>query len=94
MAVSAAGPIQQKLILLYSGQKLQEIKERSQIGHAACHDVRRLLLDERIAEIRGEPTPVKVRGKIFWYDKYRAGTDIKCRPEVATQALRNVDGYA
>lgn len=55
------------------------LRFHSSVGTAAYHDLRRLLLDERVSEIRGQPTPVKVKGRTFWYDKYRIGADIAQR---------------
>lgn len=55
------------------------MKFHSSVGTAAYHDLRRSLLDDRVSEIIGQPTRVKVRGRIFWYDKYRIGNDIAQR---------------
>lgn len=49
------------------------------IGTAAYHDLRRLLLDDRASEMIGTPTKVTVRGRVFWYDKYRVGNDVQQR---------------
>ena len=43
---------------------------------SAYHDLRRLLVDDRVAEIRGTPTRVTVNGRLFWYDKYRLGNEM------------------
>lgn len=52
---------------------MAELRYHSQIGISAYHDLRRLLQDDRAMEIRGTPTPVTVKGRVFWYDKYRVG---------------------
>ena len=49
------------------------VRYHSQVGTAAYHDLRRMLLDDRAAEVRGSPTRVTVKGRVFWYDKYRIG---------------------
>ncbi len=55
------------------------IKFHSQIGEAAFSDLRRLLQDESVSDLRGTPTLVTVKAKKFWYDKYRIGTDVRQR---------------
>lgn len=49
----------------------------SAIAHAAYHDLRRSLQDEAVTEIRGAPTRVERNGKIYWYDSYRIGSDVR-----------------
>ena len=48
----------------------------SQVGMAAYLDLLRLLQDEAVSALRGAPTAVTVKGRIFWYDKYRIGTEM------------------
>lgn len=48
-------------------------------GNAAYHDLRRLLMDAALSEIRGTPTRIAVRGRHFWYDKYRIGNEVRQR---------------
>jgi hypothetical protein len=55
------------------------VRYHSQVGVAAYHDLRRLLLDEQTAEVRGTPTRVTVKGRVFWYDKYRIGNEMAQR---------------
>ena len=50
------------------------IDRHSHIGHSAYLDLKRKLQDDRLLEIKGSPTRVTVKGKVFWYDKYRLGT--------------------
>lgn len=64
--------------MLYSGMAAT-IRYHSQVGTSAYHDLRRLLLDDRISELRGTPTRVAVKGRTFWYDKYRVGSDMAQR---------------
>ena len=52
------------------------IRYHSQVGSSAYQDLRRLLLDDRVSELRGTPTRVTVKGRAFWYDKYRVGRDM------------------
>ena len=56
------------------------VRYHSQVGTAAYHDLRRLLLDEQTAEVRGAPTRVTVKGRVFWYDKYRIGNEMARPP--------------
>ena len=55
---------------------MEQLKYHSPIGIAAHHDLLRLSLDERLSEIQGTPTRVTVKGRVFWYDKYRLGTQM------------------
>lgn len=55
------------------------IARHSTTAHAAYHDLRRSLLDDAVAEIRGAPTRVERRGRVYWYDSYRVGSDVKKR---------------
>lgn len=55
------------------------IKYHSHIGEAAYADLKRLLLDESVSQIRGAPTLVTVKSRRFWYDKYRVGNSHKQR---------------
>lgn len=49
----------------------------SAIAHAAYHDLLRALLDDRAGELRGTPTRVERAGKVYWYDSYRVGTEVR-----------------
>lgn len=53
-----------------------EIRFHSNVALAAYHDLRRMLLDDEVSDLRGTPTRVEVKGRIFWYDKYRVGQKI------------------
>ncbi|MBI1362217.1 MAG: hypothetical protein GC155_18230 [Alphaproteobacteria bacterium] len=55
------------------------IRYHSQVGSSAYHDLRRMLLDDQAADIRGTPTKVTVKGRSYWYDKYRVGNDMRQR---------------
>ena len=55
------------------------MQRHSPISHAAYHDLLRSLLDETVAGMRGTPTRVIRKGKIYWYDTYRVGTDVRKR---------------
>ncbi|RYZ12525.1 MAG: hypothetical protein EON61_08485 [Alphaproteobacteria bacterium] len=52
------------------------IRHYSQVGAAAYHDLRRMLQDDQASEIRGTPTKVTVKDRVFWYDKYRVGNEM------------------
>ncbi len=49
----------------------------SSIAHAAYHDLLRSLLDEAVSDIRGTATRVERSGKVYWYDSYRVGSDVR-----------------
>jgi hypothetical protein len=69
---------------------MPSIRYHSQVGVAAYHDLRRTLMDDSATEVRGTPTRVTVKGRIFWYDKYRIGNAMAQRyigPDTA--ALRD-----
>lgn len=53
------------------------IHHHSNVGLAAYHDLKRLLLDDAISEVRGSLTLVKAKRGNFWYDKYRVGNTMK-----------------
>ena len=53
------------------------IRYHSSTGQAAYHDLRRLLQDEAISELRGAPTLVSKRDRHFWYDRYRVGAQVR-----------------
>ncbi|MEL6365375.1 MAG: GSU2403 family nucleotidyltransferase fold protein [Pseudomonadota bacterium] len=55
------------------------IERHSAVAHAAYIDLLRSLLDEKASEIRGTPTRVERRGRVYWYDSYRVGSDVKKR---------------
>lgn len=46
-------------------------------AHAAYHDLRRSLADERVAAIRGTPMREERKGRAYWYDTYRVGDAVK-----------------
>jgi hypothetical protein len=50
------------------------MRYHTQTGIAAFHDLLRLLQEDRVAELKGSPVLVQVKGRGFWYDKYRLGT--------------------
>ncbi len=53
------------------------ISRHSATVHAAYHDLLRSLMDEAVSDIRGTPTRVDRNGKIYWYDSYRVGSDVR-----------------
>ncbi len=56
-----------------------DLQYHGHTGNAAYHDLRRLLMDAAVSEIRGTPTRIAVRGRHFWYDKYRIGDEVRQR---------------
>lgn len=55
------------------------IRHHSNIGQAAYHDLKRLLLDDAVSDVRGTLTLVNAKRGDFWYDKYRVGNVMKQR---------------
>lgn len=53
------------------------IERHSPIAHSAYHDLLSSLRDEAVAEIRGTPTRIERNGRIYWYDTYRVGSNVK-----------------
>lgn len=53
------------------------IDRHSPIAHAAYHDLQRSLLDDAVSDIRGTPTRVVRKGKVYWYDSYRIGSEVR-----------------
>ncbi|WP_413873573.1 GSU2403 family nucleotidyltransferase fold protein [Albidovulum sp.] len=53
------------------------IEHHSPTGHAAYHDLLRSLKDDAASDLRGTPTRVKRNGKVYWYDTYRVGSDVR-----------------
>lgn len=41
----------------------------------AYHDLKNLLLDEAVSELRGTPVKRRVNGREYWYDHYRLGKE-------------------
>lgn len=56
-----------------------DLRFHSHTGNAAYHDLRRLLMDAAVSDIRGTPTRIAVKGRHFWYDKYRIGAEVRQR---------------
>lgn len=53
------------------------ISHHSPVAHSAYHDLLASLRDEAVAEIRGTPTRIERNGRVYWYDTYRVGSDVK-----------------
>ena len=53
------------------------IRRHSPIAHAAYFDLVASLKDEAVAELRGTPTRVVRNGKVYWYDTFRVGSDVR-----------------
>lgn len=53
------------------------IDRHSSTAHAAYHDLRRSLIDDAVSDIRGTPTRVERKGKVYWYDSYRIGSEVR-----------------
>jgi hypothetical protein len=52
-------------------------RRHSAIAHAAYFDLRASLKDEAVAELRGTPTRVERGDKVYWYDSFRVGSDVR-----------------
>jgi hypothetical protein len=53
------------------------MKYHSATAQAAYHDLRRSLMDDQIASIRGTPMQEERKGRFYWYDTYRIGDQVK-----------------
>lgn len=53
------------------------LTRHSTVAHAAYHDLLASLKDEAVMDLRGTPTKVERSGKIYWYDTFRVGTDVR-----------------
>jgi hypothetical protein len=53
------------------------ITHHSPTAHSAYHDLLGSLRDEAVAEIRGTPTRIDRNGRVYWYDTYRVGSEVK-----------------
>lgn len=49
----------------------------SATAQSAYHDLRRSLMDDQVAAIRGTPKQENRKGRVYWYDTYRVGDDVK-----------------
>lgn len=54
-------------------------QRHSPIAYAAYHDLLRALRDEAAGDLRGSPTRVARNGRVYWYDSFRVGTDVRKR---------------
>lgn len=67
----------------------------SATAHAAYHDLLRLLQDDSVAGIIGNPHKVVRNGRGYWYDMFRLGTSVQNRylgedtPEMAARVARH-----
>lgn len=67
----------------------------SAIAHAAYHDLLRSLRDEAVGDLRGTPTRVTRNGRVYWYDSYRVGSEVRKHyigedsPELAARIARH-----
>jgi hypothetical protein len=70
-------------------------EHHSAISHAAYHDLLRALQDEQASEIKGTPRLEKRDGRLYWYDMFRIGSDVRKRylgedtPELADRISRH-----
>ncbi|MEO0361701.1 MAG: GSU2403 family nucleotidyltransferase fold protein, partial [Pseudomonadota bacterium] len=55
------------------------IRRHSSVAHAAYHDLVRSLQDDAASDLRGSATRVERGGKVYWYDSYRIGGDVRKR---------------
>lgn len=53
------------------------IERHSATGHAAYHDLLRSLKDDAVSALRGTPTRIERNGRVYWYDSYRVGSDVR-----------------
>lgn len=53
------------------------VARHSPLAHAAYHDLLRALREEAVSELRGTPTRVARNGRIYWYDSFRVGNEVR-----------------
>ncbi|MFN4156272.1 MAG: GSU2403 family nucleotidyltransferase fold protein [Paracoccaceae bacterium] len=53
------------------------MNRHSPLAHAAYHDLLRLLLDDRVSDLRGTPGRVERGSRVYWYDSYRIGSEVR-----------------
>ena len=76
------------------------VSHHSAIAHAAYHDLLRSLRDEAVGDLRGTATRVTRNGRIYWYDSYRVGSEVRKHyigedsPELAARIARHGDQRA
>lgn len=79
---------------------MTDIPHHSPLAHAAYHDLLRSLRDEAIGDLRGTPTRVTRNGRIYWYDSFRVGSEVRKRyigedsPELAARMAQAQDARA
>ncbi|WP_374636809.1 GSU2403 family nucleotidyltransferase fold protein [Paracoccus sp. (in: a-proteobacteria)] len=76
------------------------VSYHSAIAHAAYHDLLRSLRDEAVGDLRGTATRVTRNGRVYWYDSYRVGSEVRKHyigedsPELAARIARHGDQRA
>ena len=55
------------------------VSHHSPLAHAAYHDLLRSLRDEATGDLRGTPTRVTRNGRVYWYDSFRVGSEVRKR---------------
>jgi len=75
---------------------MAEIAHHSSLAHSAYFDLLNALRDETVSELRGAPTRVERNGRVYWYDSYRVGTEVKKAyiGEDSPQLRQRLDGAA
>lgn len=58
---------------------MPDIRPLSMTAQTAWQDLLRLLREEQVSTMRGTPIQKVVRGKPYWFDKYRLGSEAKER---------------
>ncbi len=58
---------------------MTDLKPLSLAAHTTYHDLKSLMLDEQIRDLRGTPVRREVSGRHYWYDHYRLGNQVKGR---------------
>jgi hypothetical protein len=73
------------------------LKPHSPRAQAAYHDLRRLLLDDAVADLIGTPQMLLRNGRGYWYDLHRIGTSVRNRyigedsPEMSERMARHAE---
>ena len=61
---------------LHVGAGMGNFQYHSHTGHAAYHDLLRMLRDETVSDLRGTPVCKKIGNRHYWYDRYRLGNRV------------------
>ena len=56
---------------------MPDFQRHSPVAYAAYADLLRSLADDTVSELRGTPTRVTRGHRVYWYDSYRIGNEVR-----------------